>query len=85
MNTGPADSSLLSLSLPKLIIEDKIYVGFVGGLQKLKNTSIDDLLKRDHYKVSFTRWNANWIQLDLILGHYFNQKFNNQTEESELL
>jgi hypothetical protein len=64
--------------LPKLISENKIYVGFSGGLQKLENTSIENFEKRDHYKVSDFPWSANWIRLDLILKQYFNKKYNNQ-------
>ena len=76
-------------NLPKLIRENKIYVGFVGGKKKLKNTSIDDLVKRDYYKVSLTKWSENWIRLDSFLEHYFNQKYSNQEvieikEETEI-
>ena len=64
--------------LPKLIHDNKIYVGFSGGLQKLENTTIEDFENRDHYKVSDFPWSENWIRLDLILKQYFDQKDSNQ-------
>lgn len=62
-------------SLPKLICKDAVYVGFSGGEKELQTTTLEQIEKRSHYKVSSKKHGENWLSPDKLLGRYFLLKY----------
>jgi hypothetical protein len=64
--------------IPKLIDEGKIYVGFSGGIEKLNDTSLNELQSRSHFKVSKEQRSDEWIPLDQFLKTIIRLKTSNK-------
>ncbi|OPZ87128.1 MAG: hypothetical protein BWY76_00625 [bacterium ADurb.Bin429] len=64
----------LMRNLSTLIEQQKVYIGFTGGEDRLAQASLDELEHRSHYKVSDKRWSDNWISLDQFLHRVFTLK-----------
>ena len=69
-------------AIPRLIEENKIYIGFKEGAQALMEMSHTDIENRNHYKASDFPWSKNWIKLDLILEQYFYPRPHGSTDSS---
>lgn len=58
----------------KIIEAGNFYVGFTGGINALKKSSIEDMEKRGHYKCSDCSPNNNWLPIHEVISYYLELK-----------
>ena len=64
----------LIASLPKLLDEGKIWVGF-GEKLPLESYDLSYLEKRSEYRVATERLSNNWIRIDDLVSRYITLKY----------
>ena len=66
--------------LTNLIHDGNVYFGFSEGEGLLRTMTLEDLEKRNHYKVSDVKISDNWLPIDQLIKRYIELKYSNESE-----